>query len=301
MEISKHQQMIEEQITKQKELIDGIVRSQNQYATKQDIEQFAKDNGVTLDIIQKDLDKLKAEVISINVTTTNSKSQKDINLPSTGTGEKNPDSNPTCKDGSCVDQFGYMKTEQKLTLNEDFGTIKVPIGEVGFKAWNQQPWNTNILGREYHITTVVGVDENQRTYYYNKVGVKVGDNDYTLPITRAETKQELPEAKFSWWNPRLFAGMDGGVNLTKTKGEFTPSLNLGIMSYGRYKSQPDWSILSVGAGYSLVSQSAQIVITPVTYNIGKHIPLVDNTYLGPSLHVGTDGGISVMFGLRVGL
>lgn len=299
VEISNRQQAIETQVVLQKQLVDNIVRSQSTYATKDDIDKFIKDNGVNLKAIQDDLDKLHAEVNSVNAIIVTSNGQHGTNIPSTGTGPVNP--NPTPVDPSNPDPFGYLAKQQNLDLNEDFSGVKVPIGSVGFSAWQKAPWSLTVLPREYHVTNVIGTDENQRTYVYNKFSVKAGDKTYDVKIASAQTEQVYPEAKWSWWNPRLFVGADGGVNISQPKGEFTPSINVGIMSYGRYKTQPDFSILGVGVGYGTISTKPQLIVTPVTYNIGKHIPLMNNTYIGPSLHVGTNGDISIMGGIRVGL
>lgn len=293
-EIANRQLSIETQIVKQKELTDNIVRSQNEYATKDDIEKFIKTNGLNLRAIQDDLNKLNATLIAVNTITVHSGSQVVNNLPSTGTGSTNTSQNVS-------DVYGYLKKTQLLNIHEDFSGIPVPIGQIGFSAWQQNPWNINISPREYKVTNVIGTDENQRTYVYNKFIVKVDNTDHEVKITSAETKQEYPEAKWSWLNPRLFVGADGGINANQIKGEFTPNLNVGIMSYGKYKNQPDFSILQVGVGFGTVSQKPQIVITPVAYNIGKHIPLMNNTYVAPSLQIGTNGNISIMAGIRVGL
>ena len=297
IEISARQKAIETQIVEQKELVNNIMRSQNQYATKDDINQFVKDNNVNLKAIQDDLSKLHAEISAVNVIIAKSNGQTGTNIPSTGTGGNNPD--PI--DPGKPDPYGYMKKEQMLSLNENFANIQVPFGQVGFSAWKDKPWSINILPREYKVVNVVGTDENQRTYFYNKFSVKVADKDYDIKITSAETKQEFPEAKWSWFNPRLYAGFDGGVSLTQMKGEFSPNLNVGIMSYGKYKNQPDLSVLQVGLGYGIINQKLQFVITPIGYNIGKHIPLMNNTYIAPSIHIGTNGDISAMAGLRIGL
>lgn len=296
-EISARQQAIEAQVVQQKELVDNIMRSQSSYATKDDIDKFIKDNGVNLQAIQDDLDKLHAEVTAVNSVVVTSNGQHINNVPTSSTGSKNP--NPV--DPSNPDPNGYLSKQQNLDLNEDFSGTKVPIGQIGFSAWQKDPWSVNILPREYHVVNVLGTDENQRTYVYNKVTIKAGDKDYDIKISHAQTEQEYPEAKWSWFNPRLYMGADGGVNIGSIKGEFTPSINVGVMSYGRYKTQPDFSILGVGVGYGTISKNAQLVITPVTYNIGKHIPLMNNTYIGPSLQIGSNGDISVMTGVRVGL
>jgi hypothetical protein len=263
------------------------------------MDKYISDNNINLKAIQDDLDKLHGEVQAVNIAVVSSQGQHGTNVPSTNTGPTNP--NPVPVDPNNPDPFGYMKAQQDLALNEDFGNIKVPIGSVGFSAWQKAPWSFDIKPREYHVATVVGTDENQRQYFYNKFTVKVDNKDYDVPIKTATTQQVYPEAKWSWFNPRLYIGVDGAVGVTPVKGEFTPNLNVQIMSYGQYKTQPDFSILQVGAGYGTVSQRPQLVITPVSYNIGKHIPLMNNTYIGPSLSVGTDGNVFIGGGIRVGL
>lgn len=317
-ELKTQQTAIQTQIVAQQQLVDGIVRSQSQWATKDDIAQFAKDSGVNLKAIQDNLNKLNAQVTSINVASTSSQAQVGNNIPSSGTGPTNPNPVPpttvTCTPGGTVtcpntDPFGYQKAEQDLALNEDLGTIKVPFGKVGFSAWQQKPWNINVYAKDYIVDTVVGVDENERQYFYNKFTVQVHDQadptkvtSITVPVTTASTKQEYPQPKFSFWNPRLLMGLDGGININHVQGEFTPHVGVGIMSYGQYKTTPDFSILEVAAGYGTVNKTVEVVVTPVAYNIGKNLfsPLMNNTYIGPSVQIGTDGSIGVGAGLRVG-
>lgn len=298
IQISNRQEAIESQIVQQKQLVDGIVRSQSQWTTKDDLEKWVKDNNINLKAIQDDLDKLHADVSAVNITIASSKGQSGTHLPTTP-GPINP--NPQPVDPNNPDPFGYLARQQNLNLNEEFSNVKVPIGTVGFSAWQEKPWSIDIKARDYKLATVVGTDENQRMYFYNKFTVSVDNKDYEIPITKATTQQVYPEAKFSWFNPRLYLGVDGAVGLNPVKGEFIPSANVQIMSYGRYKTQPDFSILQVGAGYGVDAKRPQLVVTPVSYNIGKHIPLMNNTYIGPSLSVGTDGNVSVGGGIRIGL
>lgn len=297
-QIKNRQTAIEAQIVEQKQLVDGIVRSQSQYASKEDINKFAKDNDINLSAIRADLEKLNAQVTSINVAIATSQGQRGTHVPSGPPGPVNP--HPV--DPNNPDPWGYQKAQQNLALNEDFGTVKVPIGSVGFSAWQKEPWSYNIASREYHLNTVVGTDENQRQYFYNKFTVNTGGKSYEIPIKSATTKQEYPSPKWSWWNPRLLMGLDGGVNISHVQGEFTPHVSVGIMSYGQYKTTPDFSILEVGAGYGTVNKTGQVVITPVAYNVGKNwfSPLMNNTYIGPSFQVGTDGSLGAGVGVRVG-
>lgn len=294
-QISTRQLSIETQLVKQKDLIDNITRSQSEYASRADIEKFIKDNNVNLKAIQDDLSKLEASLTAVNVVTVHSSGQVNNNVPSTSTGITNP--NPV----TTPDPFGYMGKTQLLSLSEKFNNISVPIGTVGFSAWQPAPWSLDIAPRTYKVINVVGTDENQRMYVYNKFTVQVNDKSYELKVDTAETKQEFPEAKWSFWNPRLFLGVDGGINIQKVEGEITPNIGVGIMSYGKYKNQPDFSVLQVGVGYGTVSKSLQFNIMPAAYNVGKHLPLMNNAYIGPSIHVDTVGGVSVMAGIRVGL
>ncbi len=296
-EISSRQEAIEKSNVEQKQLLDGIVRSQNSYTTRDDLEKFIKDNGLNLKTIQEDLKKLNAELQAFNVAVSSSKGQVGTNIPTT----PGPGTNPNPVDPTNPDPFGYMKRQQILTLNEDFASVKVPIGTVGFSAWQKDPWDIDIKAREYKASTVVGTDENQRTYVYNKLTVTTDGKEYALPITQSQTQQVYPESKMSWFNPRLYLGVDGFVGVNPVKGEFAPSLTVQIMSYGRYKTQPDLSILQVGAGFGIVSRRPQITVTPISYNVGKHIPLMNNLYIGPTLGVSTDGNVLLGGGIKVGL
>lgn len=297
MENSKRQTSIEQNIILQKQLVDGIVRSQASWATRDDVEKLIKNNGINLKAIENDLGKLNATLTTINVAVATSNRQHSTNVPTIS----GPTINPNPVDPTNPDPYGYMQQQQTLKLNETFGDSSLPIGSVGFSAWQKEPWNYDVIAREYYLNTIVGTDENQRQYYYNKFVIKIDGKNYIVPIQSTITQQVYPEAKWSWWNPRLFMGVDSGVNINQMVGEFAPNISIGLMSYGRYKIQPDFSILALGVGYGVASDKLQLVITPFTYNVGKHIPLMNNMYLGPSVNIGTNEDISFMIGIRVGL
>ncbi len=304
LQLSKQQDVIEKNVVAQKQLADKIIRSQSEYATRDDVEKFIKNNNVSLKEIQKDLGKLNADVNAVNKVVVNSIGRKEENLPSTST--EIVDVNvkpPICPDGStCPDPYGYLTHRQNFELSEPFADgTNVPFGSVGFSSWQAKPWNVNILPREYNVVTVVGTDENQRNYIYNKFNIKVGDKYYDVKISSAQTLQVYPEEKWSFWNPRLFAGMDAGLTLNNMNGEFIPSINLGIISYGRYRNLPDWSFLQLGLGYGVNSKNIEFVLSPFMYNVGRNIPLINNTYVGPSLSLSPTGNFSTLVGIRVGL
>lgn len=313
IQINKQQNAIQTSIIEQKQLIDGIVRAQSTWATKDDVKSVLSANGVNasaLDAIQKDMASLKETLTAANIATANSRGQVATNIATTTVGPKNP--TPTdpvtvaCPSGGSVtcpnnDPFGYQLNEQDLALSEDFTSLKVPFGTVKFSAWQEKPWSVDIKPREYDVVNVIGTDENQRISVYNKFSVKVDDKQYEIPIVKAETQQIYPSPKWSWFNPRLYAGAETGINVSHVEGSFTPDVSLQIMSYGRYKTQPDLSVLQIGGGFDTVNKVPELVITPVSYNIGQHLPLMNNLYLGPSLQLGTNGSVIVGAGLKVGL
>lgn len=283
IENSNRQQAIETQVVSQKELINNVMRSQNDFATKDDINKFITASGINLKSVQDDLSKLQATVASVNSVTVTSAGQKLTSVISTSIG---PNNNVPI-DPKNPDPYGYMNHQENLDLNEDFSGTKVPIGQVGFSAWQKAPWDINILPRQYTITNVVGTDENQREYFYNKVTVKVNDKNYDVKIASSETKQEYPTAKFSFWNPKLFMTLGGAANVNNSP--IQPNVNIGlglnIMSYGKYKLSPDINVLGLGAGYAFGKNEFIIILNPVSYNIGRLLPgnIISNTYLGPSI------------------
>ena len=104
------------------------------------------------------------------------------------------------------------------------------------------------------MDTVVGTDDNERQTFYNKFTVNVGDKNMTSQSRQPQLNSKYPAPSFSWWNPRLLMGLDGGVNITHLQGEFTPNIGLGIMSYGQYKTTPDFSILRGSLGYGRLTK-----------------------------------------------
>lgn len=284
-------------ITTQKQLQDDIVRSMSTYATKDDLTEFAKSNNINLKAIQDDLDKLNASLNAINVSVVNSSGQTASNIPSTST---SPTTDPTTNNPNS-DPYGYFKNTQTLHLDEDFTDTKVPIGDVSFSASKKAPWSVNIQPRQYNLVTVIGKDEDEKVYTYNQFSIKEGDKEYPVKITNSQTKEELPSAKFSFWNPRLYLGIEGGININKLQGESAPTLGIGIISFGQSKKNPDLSVLQIGAGYEMVGKNAQFTLTPISYNIGSKIPMMNNLFVGPTASVDTQGNFSVGLGIRVGL
>lgn len=310
LEISRRQKAIETEVVLQKNLADGILRAQSKYSTKDDMIDFLNKNNINYKEIKKDLDKLKADIDAISVVVFESEEQYGENMPSTGKGKVNPDPIPEskCKDGTpCpnIDKYGYFKEEKTRDIFEIFGDVKVPIGIVGFSAWKEDPWLTKIFGKKYQLVSVVGKDENQRDYFYHKINITTNGNTYTIPIKEAEVKQEYPEAKWSWWNPKLYltAGASANLSSSPIEGSFNAGLTFAPFSYGRYKNSPDISLLQVGAAFQSSTRNMSVITNPINFNIGRAIPgnMATNTFIGPSLQISTNGNFFIGANLSVGL
>lgn len=299
-EMTTMQAQLNSSLVAQKQLIDGLTQSSAQYVSKSDLDAFAKQTGVNLAAIQSDLNSLNATVSGVNQIAVNSGGEKQSGIGSTST---TPDvTKPATTPSTNTDPFGYQSNVQNLSLNEPFGGTQVPIGSVSFDASQKAPWSVNQFPRTYSVTNVLGTDPTGKQYIVNKFNINTNGKDYPITITNAKFEQQVPTASFSWWNPRLILAATGSINLTHLQGEFAPGVNLGIMSFGKTKSQPDLSILQIGVGYGVISKTAIATIAPINYNIGNLIPghIVDNTYVGPTFQVGANGNLFAGVGVGVG-
>lgn len=295
LELEVREKAIETNLTKQKELADGITRALTEYATKKDIEKFAQDNHIDLTPIQEDLKKVKADIIVIGHNQVLSMGKQADNLPST-TVDINKNNIPVLED-----KYNYFKNKQNFVLDEKFSNISVPIGEVSFSAWQENPWSIDQPTRTYNLDTVIATNEDNKHFVYNKLSINVNNKNYPISINKTDYKELYPESKFNFWSPRLYLSFDVGMNVSASTAEFIPGLNFQIMSYGKFNNSPDFSILQLGLGYGIVGKNLNFTFTPISYNIAKHIPLIDNLFLGPSIGYSTTGDISVMMGVKAAL
>lgn len=305
-ELSRRQEQIQASIVEQKALLGDIMRSGSRYGTTQELEEFISKHGLNILNLKEDLKKLDSKINSGNVIVVDSSGQTQTDIPSTSVGPENPDGKVLTDqlkyDMSICDPFGYLSRQQNLTLNEKFGNHEVPIGDVGFSAWKSNPWSITIPARQYKVINVAATDENQRTTYYNKFMVNANGKDYDINISSAQSVQQVPKASFHWWNPRLYLSTGGGYNISNNEGNVNAGINIGIMSYGKYKNQPDLSILQLGVGADFVSRRPVATVAPFNINIGNlaNSSLVRNTFLGPAFQVDTRGSMSGTLQLSVG-
>ncbi len=310
VQFNKRQQQIEASVIEQKNIGDGITRSLSKYATADDFKKAIESNKMDLQKIQEDVKKIGTYIGAISIVSVSSMGQSGDGIASTSHRNLPRSETPrveTCSNMgntiSCIDdKYNYYTTIQSLNLDETFKDQKIPFGTVSFSASKQNPWGVSIPAREYKLSTVSSFDENQRMVNYNKFIINTEGKEYIIPIDSAQVVQQYPEDKFRWFSPRLFLGLDAGLNLNNSSFYFGPSVHLGIMNYGKFNNNPDFSILQLGASVNTNSKDVYFGITPVAYNIGRHLPMIDNTYLGPSFNFSPATKESaILLGARVGL
>ena len=308
--ISQQQNAINKSMVAMQQLQNDIIRSQSNFASKDDLNAFAKQNDINLSTIEKDLDGLGATITGINQITVNSNGSNETNVISTSsTPNNNKEPAPTVEcNGQTIncpttDPNGYYSNIQSLQLNEPFANTNVPIGSVSFDASNKAPWSYDVYPRTYDVSNVIGTDNEGRHYVESQFSITANGKTNKITINNAKFVEQYPAPTFSWWNPKVFIGVSAGIEFSSLPigGTFTPTLSVAPFSYGKTKISPDWVFLNVGAGYDVVSKKMNFEIVPAQYNLGGVVPFIKNTYVGPELGVNISGQVSVGAGVRVGL
>jgi hypothetical protein len=268
-------------------------------------------------LIKKDLNKLDSDLQGVQRLVVTSQGFKGTDIGSStttkGVNEDGSDVKPPaveCKDGStvtCPDEFGHLTQRQVIKLQEPFGNKSVPVGDVGFSSWKPKPWDVNLYPRKYQVTNIVSVNNDGKTNMHSQITISSNGEDIVVPIEKASYIEKYPNAKFGF-NPRLYFGVGAGFvpyNIASVQpdivGEVVPGANVFLFSYGKTNMDINWAILGLGLGYATQNQSLGFLLSPVYYNVGKPIPLMENLFLGPTVSLDTSGNLGVLLGLSVGL
>jgi hypothetical protein len=121
-------------------------------------------------------------------------------------------------------------------------------------------------------------------------------NRYPLKITNIEwAKNPIKTKRFYLWNPRL------AFQALFTNEIFAPSLDLSLASYGRTKRDMDWRFFIPSIGAANKDDSTEVVFgfTPVQWNFGNIVPLVENAFIGPTIAWDTEGEVSYGVGFSI--
>lgn len=298
------------EVTQFKTLTETLVRSSNKWTTKDDL----KDSLATLltaddlKALQDDIRKQSARISAVG-RTVGKLSGKIAKLEeSDQQGDKNPDV-VACEDGRLVDIHGYTERTQTKRIQDN---NKASVADVTFDASKEKPWDYELFGRQYNLTTVVSKKESGQLNFHHSLKYKTsadGEKEYPIALASSEFKQIQLGSKFYWLNPRLDLGAFAGINVLSVPvlGDNTSlasvgvDLGLSISSYGENKLDSWWRFFRFGAGYNASRQAFQLSLTPAVFNLGKVLPLISNLYVGPQVGIDTGGGMTVNLGFDVQL
>ena len=285
---------LQQTIIEMQQLQDGTMRSESKFVSDKDLKSLAANEKIDLKEVEKDLKTFGGEVKAIDVVKVITPGKVATNLPSTKIENVNPQ--PTDKDS-----FHYLLNRQVLSLSEPIGKINIPFGNVGFSAWQKDPWDISIFPRKYILSTVIGQDAEGRDYTYHKMLIETENKTFEVPITEARISQTLPKSKL-YFNPKLALGIAGGISLTVVpKPEIMPLVEITLASYGPSKTNNEWLFGGIGFGYQAIAKEIDLHVTPVRYNVGYKLPLIDNLNVGPSVSVNAKGDFAIYIGISAGL
>lgn len=276
-DIINKQVVIQNSIVDMKKIQGDVTRNQTQYVTSGDLEKLANSLNLKLDPIKDDMSSLKAHVTGIQTITVNSVGQNKSNVASTIVTPRT-DSIPV---NEPIDQFGYQKNAQTLALQETLDKINVPVANLTFKAWEKAPWSIIQPSRKYSVINVLGQDEDGKTYTYSKFAITTDGKTYNLDIDDAKLVEQLPESKFSWWNPKFYISIGDGVGISNAKNNVFAGLYFSPFSYGQTKLKPNFIFFQFGPNTN--GSSLGFAVSPVQWNIGEYLKIINNTYIGPDV------------------
>lgn len=306
-DLAVKQQEMNAMVVEMRQLTKDITVSQSKLVTKEELNNFI--DSIDMESIQEDIEKLNAAIVAAGVLNVVTPGGKTANLPSSATG---PEHQPPvvvvpCPNGGEVacppnDPFGYNAKAQTIELSEPFSKdLSVPFGQSMFQAWEPKPWTLEVYPRQYSVSTVIARDENDRITTYHKFQISTRGKSYSVPIKSDIIQQSPTESKFRF-SPRIYLGVEVGARVYPTfEAEGVPNLSVAFFSVGKTKNDPAWAIAKLGIGVAVHKPAIVGVITPITYNLGHHLPLMNNLHIGPSFIVDSSPSVGVTFGVSAGL
>lgn len=306
----KENEQLRSQITEFKALTETLVRGSTTWATKKDLEEQLK-NLLTkeeLAALNKDLREIGASLIVVG-NTVGRVERRVAKLEASDSQIPNPGGGIECPSGGLIDTHEYTRNTQ---VKELVDANVAPVALVKFDASSATPWDYETYEKEYKLTTIVGKRDSGQMVLDYKLTYSVpekGTKEYPIKIVSSDHLQVKNKNKMFWVNPTLDISVFGGGTVSQfAPGPGRPSpfsagvdLGLNISSYGETKVDSSFKFFRVGVGYNIERQSAHLSVAPITYNVGKPLPLITNLYVGPTLAVDTAGGITLNLGVGLQL
>jgi hypothetical protein len=292
-----------------KQLTESLVRSSTQWTTKKDLENYLKGlmTKDDLNALQDDLKKLDSRLTVVGQTVGEVKSKVAQLEASDKEGVETPPAKICKESGDPIDIHGYTK---KVQIKELKDSNSAPVAKTEFDASKEKPWNYEVYGREYKLTTVVGEKESgQMTFHHQlkySVPSKDPDKQYSVNIVSSDYKQVPQSSRWFWLNPRVDANfIIGGMAYKFADGPGRPDnilsmgadVGISLSSYGETKVDSWFRLFRFGLGYNAERQAGSLSLAPFAFNVGKPLPLLTNLYFTPQVAIDTAGGLTVNLGI----
>ena len=162
---------------------------------------------------------------------------------------------------------------------------------------DEEKWKVGTYPLEYNSRIILSSNDKTSDSIFslwieNNQMKETKGNKYPLEVKKFNWIKEEKKKEFSF-NPRLGLNVIYGVN------ELFPSINISTFSYGYSDNDVYWRFLTLGIGTD--DDKCFFSLSPVSYNIGKVLPLIDNLFLEPYVYTDTNldykvgVGVSVLF------
>lgn len=263
-------------------------------AWKDELDKLRKENSEMLELIKKNNEKIQ----NVGEVSAQANENASLALNKASDNEYKPDT------GDPNEQ--YFKKITMKEKNDKGEEVEVAVGWAIFypNRPSGERWKTGIYPIEFKSKIIQAEQKDGQWNTYADLWLENNkDNEsegkkLPLDVQIAEFKQVLKKNKeFFVWNPRINLNADVGFG---TGGEaIGAGLSVSFMGYGKTKRDQTWQFIDLGV--STNGEDTWFRFSPFKYNLGEHIPLVENTFIAPFAGVDTEGnflggvGISIPF------
>jgi len=300
----KYEELLLKKDREYKEYAENLVRSHTEVVNslKEEIEKLKNSGSLATQEMLAEIKKKDEEIINMGTTIASLKENvrelrvKSDHMYKEGTGDYNEQ---------------YFKKIMYKVKDEDGNEIEVPIAWVIYYPNREldKQWKTGVYSLDYKAEIVQSEQKDGQLNTYVKVTFENTKDkasrgiEVPVKIKSSEFKQlKQGDPEFHWWAPSLNLNLDFGLTDFDIREEGSPifgGISLSTSGYGRTENDLTWRFIDFGISTNF--ETTYFKFTPFAYNIGKSLPLIDNTFIGPFGGISTDGeaifgiGISIKF------
>jgi len=158
---------------------------------------------------------------------------------------------------------------------------------------SEDKWTIGTYPLEIHENIILAENEDRLDVIveaWAETDILTTTKDKKFPITIEKVSWTRREPTNSW----MF-NMRPSINFGISKTIY-PSLSLSFFSYGKSDRDMNWRFLGIGIGR--IDDDLSLHFTPVEYNLGNNLPLIENLFGGLQYNVQTDSSnLGLVFGV----